>query len=283
MPQHQKSYRISRNCLHRKSLRFIFLLILLIETYIFLGGVLFLYIETCNGVVTGFNMNFQYVNNVSSTSKEHPKLNKNVSLKEESSTQVLNSCNNTVDNSDCRSHGTWRCNLSYHHVMEWTIFAWEAVSTVGYGSKALKTVTGKLLFVPYSTFGIAIYLANLGITGSLMKSFILKCIHFFEEKFLNRGRIRHKECKVFIITVMLTFTSTMTNAYIHNRVTGVDFATSIYFFHCTFSTIGFGDYNMTFIIEKPGLYVIMSILTWCGLVGTSTSVQALVDVMTEGQ
>ena len=281
--EHPISSRISKNCFHRKSIKFIFVLILLINIYMFLGGVLFLYIETCRDVVTGLDSNSQEVNNLSSTSKEHPKLNDSRSLREASSKHILNSCNNSIENSDCRSHGAGGCNLSYKHIMEWTIFAWETISTVGYGSKALTTVIGKLLFVPYSTFGIAIYLAFLGITGSLMKSFILKCIRFFEGKLLNRVRIRHKECKVFIVTVMLTFTSTMTNAYIYNRVTGVDLPTSIYFSHCTFSTIGFGDYNMSFIISNPRLYVIMSILTWCGLVGTSTSVQALVDVINQGQ
>ena len=206
----------------------------------------------------------------------HKNYDQNDAISKQTADHFLSMCNKKVD---CQPLIRENCSFTYQDLLPWSIFCWEAISTIGYGSKELKTAAGKLFLIPYSMFGIAFVLAILGMTGSMMKSFILRCIGFFERHVLKKGQVCHKEWKVLIATIILTFTSNIIFAYIYSYMTKVDFITSTYFSHVTFSTIGFGDYNMNIVLGRLGLDTLMTLFLWYGMVGTSTLVQAMADIV----
>ena len=271
---------------------------IILNIYMFLGAILFLYIETCRNkktesygaLNTTSNMTLKEVDIINMlplvcscgklkiTIQQQKNENSRISV-EEKITQIFSTCNNSTI---CQSSiAQERCSFSFINIFGWVIFCWEAISTIGYGSKVLKSTAGKLLMIPYSMFGIAIVLAFFGLTGSILKSFILKCIDSFEKHVLKRDQVNHKECKVLIATTILTSMSNIVGAYIYSYTTNVDFITSIYFFYVTFSTIGFGDYNMNSVISHLDWNVLMSLFLWVGMVGTSTLLQATVDVISK--
>ena len=292
---HGTSEMSVKNCIRRKSFKFIFLYLVLLNAYIILGGPLFIYIEKCRGAKTAYdtssdkNSELDLANSTKTNmfpldctcdnvkiTIQLQKHDKNASLAKDTAERFLSTCK---AGGLCQPLEVEACSFSYRNVMEWVLFCWEAISTVGYGSKTLKTMEGKLLLIPYSGFGIAFFLSFLGITGSIMKSLISKCIRFFEKRVMKKEQSHHKECKVFVGTFVFTFAISMAYAYFYSKVTGVDFPTSIYFVHCTFSTIGFGDFNMSPTLDNPVGIHVMSVFSWWGLVGASTSVQALADVI----
>ena len=297
--QRQKT---STSCMSRKMLNnrctTIALYIILINIYMFLGGTIFLYIETCREKIPEIADFYNYNNRNSSEihthkfplvcscghikitlqQQEHDYSNFMI---EETTRHFLNICN---DNVNCQPVSPEQCDFSFHNIVAWGMFCWETISTIGYGSKVPKTKSGRLLLIPYSIFGIAMVLAFLSKSGSLMKTAILKFIFFVEMHILNKEDVLHKEVKVLIAAIILTTKSIVLNAYTYSYITSVYFLTSIYFSYITFSTIGFGDYNMELLIEKFNWWnILISAFLWSGMVGISTLVQALVDLLDKKQ
>ena len=285
-------------CMQQNRCTTITLYLILINIYMYLGAILFLYIETCREKAPEFA---DFYNNTSTNLSEIPthkfplvcscgllkitlqqqQHDYNNSITKDTTRKFLEICEENVN---CQSVSLEQCHFSFHNIMAWGVFCWETISTIGYGSKVPKTQTGRLLLIPYSIFGIALVLAFLGKSGSLMKSVILKFICFIEIQVFNKEEVLHKECKVLIAAIILTSKSIILNAYLYSYVTGVEFLTSIYFSYITFSTIGFGDYNMELLIEKFNWWnILISAFLWSGMVGISTLVQALVDLLDKKQ
>ena len=258
----------------------------------FLGGMLFLYIETCRSKKTEFN---DVLNSTSDWDVNEAEIIKRLPLvcscgrlkvtiqkqeNEISENSVEDSIKQIFSTCSCQSSiAPERCNFSFINIFGWMMFCWEAISTIGYGSKVPKTMLGKLVLIPYSIFGIGIVLAFFGLVGSIIKSFILKCIDSFERHVLKRDQVRNKESKVLIVTIILIFICNVVGALMYSYTTGVDFITSIYFVYVTFSTIGFGDYNMNSLITHLHWDVLMAPFIGFGMVTTSTLLQAIADVI----
>ena len=60
-------------------------------------------------------------------------------------------------------------------------------------------------------------------------------------------------------------------------MTETDFLTSVYFYFVTFTTIGYGDYNLNVILDEPRWCAIVSPMFWLGMTAISSVLQSLVD------
>ena len=173
-----------------------------------------------------------------------------------------------------------KCSFTFQELMGWTIFCFEIISTVGYGTKELKTATAKMLLIPYSIFGIFFFFFNLYLLGLMLTLVISKGISSFERQILKRDQVRHKKWKILFLAIILTSTSSIVTAYIYSYISRVDIPTSIYYIYVTFSTIGFRHCNI-FAASNQTLNVVMIPFVWCGLVSVSALVQALVDIFNQ--
>ena len=256
-----------------------FILCLLTQLYIFVGAFLYIYIETCNEEV------------------KLPKIHQSLSCKCQRLRNVINTTENSRNYSDmfktiekefmdicssvdlCNQAKQRACSFDFYHVSKWAWFCWNTISTIGYGSTVPTTNAGKICIMPYSVIGIALVLAFLAKGGSIFKTLILKSISFLERRLFHIEQIHYKKIKVLFATIVLIGASTFINAKIYSYLSGVDLLTSFYFYYITFSTIGYGEYDMTVVLEEPNWGLLIAPLFWFGMIGTSTLVQAAVDVI----
>ena len=267
-----------KNCLSKEISRFV-ILWLLLALYIFAGAFLYIYIETCQEerALKNTDKTLSCKCNELKNAIHATSIRRNESdIFKDIQKEFLSICS---DVGSCTKSEPKRCRFDGSSINKWSWFCWNTISTIGYGSPVPRTKVGKICIMPYSAIGITLVLAFLGMGGSILKSLISKWISLLEKYIFNIDQVSYKETKVLFVTIFLTAISTFINAALYSHLTGVDFLTSFYFYYVTFTTIGYGDYDMKILLEKPTWGLLSAPLFWLGLIGTSTLVQAVVDVI----
>ena len=255
------------------------ILLLLINAYHLLGAFLFIYTETCyhekplertnqslpcrcQELVNAMRIN----NSIMSNDDDFLNLR----------TKILEICKNV---GHCKTMTVRTCSFDGDTILKWCLFCWNTISTIGYGSTVPTTKAGKICVMPYSGIGIVLVLVFLSMSGSILKKYISKWIIFLETLVTKTEEVSYKETKVLFATIIITATRSLINAHFYSYLTGVDLLTSFYFYYVTFTTIGYGDYDLNVILENHTWGFLTGPLFWLGLTGTSTLVQAVTDVI----
>ena len=245
-----------------------------IVSYCFLGVFIFAYIENCEN-----NWKDDICQSLKAINVKGTKINDTFADSYENLLRICNSlsCEKLQQQQQQQQQ---HCHYDINVILKWANFCWTTVTTIGYGSIVPKTSSGKLLIIPYSAFGIALVLAFLGSTGSIVMSINLKCIAFLEKDILKIEHVYYKRAKVLCLTIFSTSVCLATNVVVYSYLSEVDLITSLYFIYVTFTTIGFDDYDYSIVMRYSLQWVPhISIMNWMGLIGISTLVQAMVDLM----
>ena len=146
----------------------------------------------------------------------------------------------------------------------------------GYGNVVVKTYWGKLLLMAYTTIGIPLSIAAYTYAAKFTIAVASVLIEAGEARlFKHHRRVRNKQAKVLIITFGLLLLLVIAAAYMtsHSELDNFEIVDSFYFWFCTLSTIGYGDYNFNlqnYVDHHPGLtlYIVFTFLFGLGLVAT---------------
>ena len=175
------------------------------------------------------------------------------------------------------------CGFNFDRVYYWSYFSWITCTTVGYGDITLHSSAGKLLLIPFTLIGIPLNYAFLGISGAVLKTWILNLIQFIEKRVFKRADVSGERTKVLIGTISVIIVCLLVNAMTYRFYTKLDFVTSLYFYYITLTTIGYGDYTMAQIdTGENSSVVIVTIFVlvpffWLGMISLSSFLQALSD------
>ncbi|KAL9984091.1 hypothetical protein ACROYT_G006350 [Oculina patagonica] len=123
-------------------------------------------------------------------------------------------------------------------------FVLQAFSTIGYGWITPQTPTGQVLCIFVSVVGIPITLLALKSVGELITKLVNTVVTKFEKKVLKRGEPKRVQTKSAGVLVALMVLLMIANSFFTRYIADWTIVEGVYFWFVSFTTIGFGDYNV---------------------------------------
>eukprot|EP00795_Rhopilema_esculentum_P005991 gene5991-11358_t len=125
-------------------------------------------------------------------------------------------------------------------------FAFTIVSTIGYGVIVPTCDSTRIMTIFYAIFGIPLFLYAMAAAGELKKELCDRILQLIETKLLKTHSIRYKHAKVLVITLVFLMIELMIASAAVYQEEDWSFFIAMYFWFITASTIGFGDYVLSF-------------------------------------
>ena len=143
----------------------------------------------------------------------------------------------------------------------------------------------KVFSMIYAVVSIPLFLYALAAAGEVKKMTIDKILYLVEIRALKRSQINRKHQKVLLFTVVLFFVEMLlASTVVQQLVSEWSYLDSFYYWFITVSTIGFGDYVLSYEGNNKSSTVYLFCVIIVNLIlqsGLATIFSTITDMLTE--
>lgn len=140
-------------------------------------------------------------------------------------------------------------------------FAFETLTTIGYGAITPSTEAGQGLCIAFALLGIPVTILAFQAVGELIRRGISAIIAKTDKHCFNR-KPSNIEAKTIVVTCVLVIVMLVSGAGLQMLLEDRSFVAGLYFWFVTLATIGYGDY-------LPGEYSALSLKVTISLIWTT--------------
>ncbi|EYB81663.1 hypothetical protein Y032_0377g261 [Ancylostoma ceylanicum] len=263
---------------HKFGIRHIFL-VLLLAAFVFIGGAIFLKLESANEITDLKETIVQMQGIIAEMTVDviNVTLSNNGTQRDEKVAKLIKTYYKTMLEAEGRFHGSvWHKaeNLDMHLMWYYssaTFYSMTLFTTIGYGSIACQTFWGRALSVVYACIGIPLMLVVLGDIGELFQRTLTKAYIYF---LLKSKNFRKKELarpldEIFLpmwialplVLIYIISCTLVIHWFDHNEGNkpGIGFPEAFYFTFISLTTIGLGDvmpYNIQYSPFLAGAFLL---------------------------
>ncbi|KAL6733654.1 hypothetical protein Aduo_004285 [Ancylostoma duodenale] len=263
---------------HKFGIRHIFL-VLLLATFVFIGGAIFLKLESENEI-TDLKETIVLMQGIiaeMTVDVINVTLSNNGTQRDEKVAKLIKTYYKTMLEAEGRFHGSvWHKaeNLDMHLMWYYssaTFYSMTLFTTIGYGSISCQTFWGRALSVVYACIGIPLMLVVLGDIGELFQRTLTKTYIYFLLKWKNfrKKKLARPLDEIFLpmwialplVLIYIISCTLVIHWFDHNEGNkpGIGFPEAFYFTFISLTTIGLGDvmpYNIQYSPFLAGAFLL---------------------------